>query len=221
MNYFSHFVFDHKLLDHEFNTGLLLPDITRKSIKKFYSPESTDEFLSHHRSFLDGCLQHYETDKKFHGSTFFSKYYELLNHEISHLSDLIEVERKWFISHIVLELLIDRVIVNFQEDLLDSFYYSLEHIDENSLKTFLKFYGMKDSDEFFVFFNHFRNAQYIYHYTDNNKFMYSLNRIMMRANVKVLSQSDNETILEKILHFEKEHFNNPVRMINEIRETLK
>jgi len=221
MNYFSHFVFDHHPQNHEYNTGLLLPDITRKSIKKFYRTGPAIDISDHHVQFMEGCLAHYESDKKFHRSNFFEKYYHLLNHQISNSSSLINVERKWFISHIIIELMIDRMIVNYQRELLDSFYDSLLNVNENSLRSFLKFYGMKDIDDFFVFFDHFRNAQYIYHYTDNNKFMYSLNRIMLRAKVKPLSENDTETILQIILNFEQTYFNDPIILLNEIRSILK
>jgi len=221
MNYFSHFIFDHQNLNHEYNTGLLLPDITRKSIKKFHKTENDFETSNHHKQFLEGCLKHYQSDKKFHSSTFFSSYYQLLNHEISHSSDLKNAERKWFISHILLELLIDRVIVNSHQYLLDSFYNSLLKVNEESLRLFLKSYGMKNTDEFFVFFNHFRNTQYIYHYTDNNKFMYSLNRIMLRARVKELSQNENNLILNIVLEFEQKHFNGSELLLQNIRAILQ
>lgn len=221
MNYFSHFVFDHYPNNYEYNTGLLLPDITRKYISKFRILDSNLELPDYHYQFLNGCLKHYESDKKFHSSFFFNQNYKRLNNLISNSQSLKNVERKWFISHIIFELLIDRIIVNYQRTLLDEFYFSLLNVDEFSLATFLGYYGMKDFDKFFNFFNHFRNTQYIYHYTDNNKFMYSLNRIMMRANVKELSQSDSEIILKIMLEFEQNYLNNPILMIEEIREILK
>ncbi len=218
MNYFSHFVFDHIPHNSEYNCGLLLPDITRKTIKKFYQPNSKIELSSFHVEFLNGCLKHYESDKKFHSSDFFNNHYAILNHQISHTGKFKNVERKWFISHVVLELLIDRVIVRYDQSLLDNFYFSLKNTDEINLSFFLKFYGMKNIDDFFMFFNHFRSTQYIYHYTDNIKFMYSLNRIMMRANVKELTQNDSQAILDIILNFELKYFSNPVKMLNEMKE---
>jgi hypothetical protein len=221
MNYFSHFVFDHQALNHEFNTGLLLPDITRKSIKKFYQSDKIIVSSQHHHQFLEGCLKHYLSDKKFHSSTFFSFYYHLLNQQISNSFELKNAERKWFISHILFELLIDRVIVNSHKHLLDSFYSSLLKVNEESLSMFLKTYEMKDIDKFFEFFNHFRNTQYIYHYTDNNKFMYSLNRIMLRAKVKELSQNENTILLNIVLEFEKNHFNDSEILLKKIRAILQ
>ena len=218
MNYFSHFIFDHIPLNHDYNTGLLLPDITRKKITKFnYDVNMPSEFSD---LFL-GCKRHYESDKKFHSSNFFHQHYNHLNHLISHSNYILDVERKWFISHIILELLIDRIFVKHQRSLLDNFYLSLIEVDEMKLRTYLKFFGMENIDEFFVFFNHFRSSQYIYHYTDNNKFMYSLNRIMMRANVKPLTQKNSDLILDVILEFEKTYFDQAESIMNEMKILLK
>ena len=221
MNYFSHFVIDHQPGNHEYNTGLLLPDITRKNIKKFYPQKEGQVFSNHHREFLLACLKHYESDKKFHESDFFNRYYLLLNHEInnSELSGI--VERKWFMSHIMLELLIDRVIVRRDKELLGSFYEGLLKVDENSLRSFLKFYGMQNDDDFFTFFNHFRSVQYIYNYIDNNTFMYSFNRIMMRAKVSELTQKDSEIMIGIMLDFEQNYFSDAEVMLGEMKAIFK
>lgn len=221
MNYFSHFVIDHQKNNHEYNTGLLLPDITKSWIKSFKNIFLNETFSIHQHELLKGCLQHYHSDKKFHGSLFFHKYYGLLNDEIKNIGLSDEVERKWFIAHIMLELLIDRVILRDNKILLDSFYESLQNVNEISLSDFLKLSGMKNDDEFFKFFNHFRSVQYIYFYADNIKFMYSLNRIMMRANVKELSEQNSAKLLNMMLRFEIIYFNNSAVLLDELKAVFE
>jgi hypothetical protein len=221
MNYFSHFVVDHHPNNYEYNTGLFLPDVTKSWVKTFRHPEPDSNFSVHQHELLKGCLKHYHSDKLFHGSDFFKKYYQALNTEIKSAGLSDRVERKWFISHIMLELLIDRVIVKAYPTLLDAFYESLEKVDHDNLRSFLKYYGMKKDDEFFRFFNHFREVRYIYYYTDNNKFIYSLNRIMMRVNIAELSESDGTILQQVLLSFEEKYFNRATVMLDELKAVFK
>jgi hypothetical protein len=121
----------------------------------------------------------------------------------------------------MVELLIDRVILRDNKILLDSFYESLQKVDERSLQNFLKFSGMINDDEFFVFFNHFRSVQYIYFYADNIKFMYSLNRIMMRAKVKELSEQNSSKLLNMMVQFESKYFNSTAVLLDELKAVFK
>jgi hypothetical protein len=216
MNYFSHFIVDHQPGNREYNTGLLLPDITKSWIKSFRHPEPGNHFSVHENDLLKGCFRHYDSDKAFHSSPFFNKYYELLHTSIKNeLGD--EVGRKWFISHITFELLLDRLFVKAFPSLLEAFYDSLSLVDEPALRKFLHFYGMKEDGEFLRFFNHFRSIRYIYYYTDNNKFLYSLNRIMMRVNIPPLTETNEKQLLAALLPFEEKYFSNANKVLEELK----
>ncbi len=217
MNYFSHYAIDHIQDNHDFNTGLLLPDITKKKIRTFKLTENSQIVPNHFQQLHLGCLQHYLSDKIFHSSDFFQKHADLLNYKLKNSGLSNFAERKWFISHVMLELLIDRVIIKEHIYLLDDFYHSLNKVDENNLRQFLHYFGMENSDEFFVFFNHFRSVQYIYHYTDNKKFMYSLNRIMLRAGLNELNIIDNNILEGVLVDFEQTYFNNSNELLNNLK----
>ncbi|MBP9185746.1 MAG: hypothetical protein KBE91_03115 [Bacteroidia bacterium] len=202
MNFFSHFFVDGKINQHEYNTGLLLPDITRgyiKSFKPLIPNLSNDEVY-----FREGCLKHYLADKHFHASVFFNNILNLANTIILDAKFSAALNRKWFLAHILAELMIDRILVKLYPESLNQFYYSLENISDNSLERFLVKYGMKETNNFFDFFNHFRKVQYIGYYPDNNKFVYSLNRIMIKAGVGEISEHDKAVLLQCSLELEKQ-----------------
>ena len=188
MNYFAHFFVDHKLGQHEYNTGLLLPDVTRGYLKTFKHDLVHDNTA--YSNFYQGCLAHYRADKLFHGSSFFTEVLALANAALNKANFSEALNRKWFLAHIMAELLIDRILITEYPDLLDEFYNSLQQINDNELHGFLNLYKIEDSPKFFEFFNHFRKVQYIRYYTDNNKFVYSLNRIMIRAGVGAMLEDD-------------------------------
>ncbi len=217
MNYFSHFFVDGIPNQHEYNTGLLLPDITRGKVRSFRHKlvfESTQS-----EQFFRGCAAHYHADKKFHASSFFNK---ILNDSSNIINTALfsnALSRKWFLAHILAELMLDRILVKNYPQELDRFYYSLEAVDDNNLADFLKQYGMSEIDSFFEFFNHFRKVQYIHYYTDNNKFVYSLNRIMIRAGVSAISDSDQLVLQEVILRLEEKLTTDTDGLIKQLKQS--
>jgi hypothetical protein len=220
VNYLSHFVIDHHPGSHYYNSALILPDITKRWIKTFKHPEPPLSFSPDQLALLQGCLMHYESDKTFHVSVFFEKYQALVNAHLKTKTFSEDVQRKWFIAHVLTELLIDRKIVGSRPDLVDSFYASLNAIDDRQLAEFLEYYGMTETADFSKFFNHFRSVQYIYYYADNNKFLYSLNRIMMRVGIKELSDQDAATMLEAILEIETLHMTDGTALLNELKQVF-
>ncbi|MES2690651.1 MAG: hypothetical protein V4658_09630 [Bacteroidota bacterium] len=200
MNYFSHYFVDHKEGRYAYNTGLLLPDITRKQVAKFTLKES---YTPLQQQFYEGCEAHYRGDKYFHSSPFFKMVLDHSNRLINESPFSDSVQRKWFLAHILGELMIDRILVKNYPEQLEGFYDSLNRADDNELADFLRLNGMEKIEVFFDFFNHFRKVQYIYYYADNNKFVYSLNRIMIQAGVGALTESDQDVLLNTTLKLEE------------------
>ena len=219
MNYFSHFFVDGKDNQHEYNTGLLLPDITRGKIKSFRHLQLFT--TSSNQNFFNGCAAHYHADKKFHASEFFSN--------ILHQSSLIinnakfnnDLNRKWFLAHILAELMLDRILVRMYPEMLHKFYNSLESINDSDLASYLTLYGMKDVQEFFEFFNHFRKVQYIYYYADNNKFVYSLNRIMIKAGITPISDFNQEVLCDAALLLEDKLKEDTTSLIINLKQSIQ
>lgn len=220
MNYLSHFIIDHTAADHYFNSALIFPDICKRWIKTFNHPEPSKDFTLNQHSLLNGCLRHYKRDKQFHASPFFEKYQQYVNNHLKTVNFTEAVERKWFIAHVLTELLIDRTFVRVYPQYVDAFYTSLTSIDNKELEGFLKYYGMVDSTEFFNFFDHFRTVKYIYYYTDNNKFLYSLTRIMLRVGLKELNGVDAQLMQEAIHYIESTCMSNGEVLLAELKEVF-
>lgn len=204
MNYLSHYAVDHRLGDVYYNTALILPDVTKRWIKTFKHPLPPETFTPKQHALVAGSIRHYHSDAAFHASSFFAHYLDQVDRAVkqSGLSDA--VNRKWFIAHILTELLIDRKIVHDAVHMCDSFYADLQLAEDSVLIPFLNFYGMADPEPFLQGFNHFRSVRYIYYYTDNNKFLYSLSRIMMRVGLPEPQASDAQKIVDAMLKVEAE-----------------
>jgi hypothetical protein len=219
LNYFSHFFVDGIENQHEYNTGLLLPDITRGKIKSFRHQLVFTSSKS--QQFFEGCTAHYSADKKFHASSFFNNILQEATQLINEAKFSPGLSRKWFLAHITGELMLDRILVKTHPEMLDKFYRSLTSINDGDLEIYLKVYGMTDTDAFFEFFNHFRKVQYIYYYTDNNKFVYSLNRIMIRAGVSAISDFNQQVLQDAILLLEEKLAADTDGLIKQLKQSIK
>lgn len=202
MNYFSHFWVDGKENDHFYNTGLILPDFARTHVKSFHHPPLFHN--QNHSKLHSGCLSHYRADKAFHQSPFFKGLLEQTSRIMNAAPFSALLKRKWFLSHILVELMLDRLLVKDNLSVLDAFYLSLNKVSDNELGAFLHLFQGVNIDAFTEKYNHFRSVQYIYFYVDNIKFVYSLNRIMMRAGAGELSQQDQDVLLQVVLELEQQ-----------------
>lgn len=197
MNYFAHFFVDHKLNQHEFNTGLFLPDVARGFVKTFKTslPDNSNQC---NVGFWEGCQTHYVADKKFHGSTFFQELLSISTQVTNNAAFTKELNRKWFLAHIMAEVMLDRILIKESPMVLDSFYHTLDTVADADLINYLTVFNCSDTNTFMEHFNHFRKVKYIYYYTDNNKFVYSLNRIMIRAGVGAITENNQQVLLNVV-----------------------
>jgi hypothetical protein len=221
VNYLSHFFIDSKQDDHYYNAALILPDIAKPWVKKIEASFISPIASVHQIELLNGALAHYRADKLFHASSFFEFYQYKINEYLKHILLSPDVNRKWFIAHVLTEILIDRQIVKLQPEIADGFYESLSAIDDAELAAFLRSCGVNDTDPFFLFLDRFRKARYIYYYADNNKFLYSLGRIMMRVGIKELGEKDGEKLLEAILTLESLWMSNPHQLLSDMKAIFK
>jgi hypothetical protein len=75
------------------------------------------------------------------------------------------------------------------------FYRSLHVIEPQPLKDFLQLHDILQGEEFFTKFERFRDVKYLFHYPDNEKMIYSLNRIMMQVGLFGLSAHNQKLLL--------------------------
>ena len=220
MNFLAHYLADHIPNDHYHNTGLILPDITRGFVSGFRNAPpngSPPEF----EGFFSGCSAHYKSDKIFHGSNFFHKYQEKTNDLLKSSGFGNSFSRKWFISHVIIELFLDRMIIKTDESIADAFYDTLSKTKDSILESYLLAYDCEDVEGFMEKYKHFRSVKYIYHYRNNNKFVYSLNRIMLRAGLKGLNEPDVKLLEELPTFMESSLISSPQDFIDEFREIFK
>ena len=215
MNYLSHFYIDQKPDNHYFNVGLLLPDFARNHVTIFPKLASFDK--EEHSQIHAGCMAHYAADKKFHSSDFFEHYTEAFKIHLKAAPFSDSFQRRWFLAHILFEMMIDRLLVKHIDGLCKTYYKGLDEVEQIVLGEFLLLNQAKNPDELLRNFNHFRNAKYIFQYIDNNTLVYSLSRVLQYAGVGMISLEDKLVLRQCIIELEESIFKNALQIITEVK----
>lgn len=182
-----------------FMVGCILPDLYRsfhKDIrvrhKHITIKHSSTEVINH---INEGILRHLEIDRLFHTSSFFKQHTKkitaiLKQHSFEHIDKYF-----FFLSHILIELMLDRILIKQYPKLTEQFYLTLDKIEEKYLEMHLKSINfVEHARGFNLFFNQFRRAQYLKGYIDNEKLIFALNKIWGRIGQQPFSSQDKKEL---------------------------
>jgi hypothetical protein len=133
---------------------------------------------------------------------------------------LAHFNRKWFLSHIIFEMLIDRLLVKHFPSACHSFYSDLDAIDTKILEEFVLRYSYKNIDQFMRNFKHFCEVKYLFAYVFNDSFVFSIARVYKQATTIEMSMSDRFFIKEFIIKIEQQYFYDPIIIIAELKKVF-
>lgn len=169
----------------------------------------------------EGCSKHLAADKRFHASLFFEKGSAQCLEVVKNLPFQETIQRKWFIGHILFEMLLDRLLVQHAPSVAPRFYSYMRQIEEQKLADFMNHHNCTDTVRFLRNFEHFRKVGYIANYTDNNLFAYSLSRVLMRAGLPPLSFADKHILMEGVQELESGFFANRQALLYELKNVFE
>lgn len=185
MNYFAHYYFDHRPGEVHHNLGLLTPDFVRNFLPGMrLQPE---RFPGHDypetNSLHLGTLKHVERDKRFHQSGFFKDIIPEIGKIIKPVFEEHNIPRTWFAAHLIAELMIDRILIKQETDLIARFYKELEQTRPEVIDAYLISLNINTTEEFNKRLQRFCELRYLMQYVHNPAFAFSLSRIYMYARV--------------------------------------
>lgn len=192
MNYLSHHFF-YAEEDSWHNTGLILPDWSRsapgrRQLRWEHHPEAEPK----HLELWEGCRKHYEADGWFHDCDYFTRSSNRIEEDLVQLQakGLMQGQRKWFLAHLLAEMLLDRVIMDKHPQALDHFYEDLNQVPYADIESFLLAAGKEDMGRFPQGHEGFIKSEFIRHYASDLGIAESLNRVAQRVGQKAFSEDD-------------------------------
>jgi hypothetical protein len=197
MNFLSHYYFDRHLTDDWFAIGVSTPDLLSIFNREVRLREShitalsfTPNLSAEQRGFFRGVLRHFEGDKVFHSSPFF--------HDETHtLAALLRrefgpdvVARSFFVSHILLELTLDKVLIQTHPGLLEKYYHHFDTHSPHEIAALTEWVAGVRLPSYEGFIEKFIERKFLYQYTHWDHVVYVLKRILQRVNVLQYSYLD-------------------------------
>lgn len=182
MNFLSHYFFDSREGNPHYNSGLVIPDL----IKSFLPLRDTKPYFqlgqeSPINEVLLGCERHIQRDKFFHNSNFFNQYNAFIFEELNKAGFIQTNIRLFFVSHVLYELLLDKLILNTYPNTIVNFYKDLISLQESHLNTFSLHLIPEKSNDFQHFYGKFTHSKFLYHYNNHQGIFESLNRLLNRT----------------------------------------
>ena len=222
MNFLSHYFLEDTHASPYRKLGALLPDFiyqfNRKLRKNIFShgmPESLE-----HRQLFEGIQSHYETDALFHGSDFFSRYSKLILARMKELPLPSVRFRTYFIAHVFLELMLDRLLVKQYPSASVKIYNDLESVNTEEAASYFSLTGNKVVySEFFDNFNRFLNARHLLFLADNEIFANALLRAYQKVNPAYPSREETEILMALADEIETEHRHELLGIFESLRQT--
>ena len=179
MNYISHFRLDRHREDY-IAFGTLFPDLARgplPHLRLFGIVPGLAHSGPVEESMKHGMLRHFEVDKKFHSSSFMLNYSSLLKERFMSSEAGKSGARMFFVSHILTEMLLDRVLLVHEPALGTEFYDLLARIDTEVITGLFRSHPEYQPERFTEFFHRFRDSRYLFSYLETEGLFYALNRI--------------------------------------------
>jgi len=195
LNFLSHYHFDKKNhSDPMFHLGLIFPDFLKFFVHQRYKPSQKKNMLP-----LDqGAIMHLSRDTHFHNALFFDKMCSKISAMIN-CTPAGNIPKTFFLAHILLEMGIDRVLMEDSLCTLDDFYSELALLNHSELLGHFEQCGMKDGAVFSEKLQNFITHKWLYQYLDNEKLPNSLQRVYIRIGIKETWKKEQNDSLVAIL----------------------
>ncbi len=197
MNYLSHFYFDRDEENKYYNIGLILPDLARSYISKLrINPYRNIEFTTHEiASINNGCNKHFASDRKFHNWMVFVDLTTRATDMIRENGDK-DINRDYFITHILVEVLLDKVLVDKNPSLPDDFYAMIESVEQEWVLKYMRYAGLQDDELWKGMHRRFMKAAFMRNYTSIENVVNAVEQVAIKTGLVELNQDQRDLLIE-------------------------
>lgn len=214
MNFLSHYQV-HSRDVHEFNFGLLFPDFLGILNRDYKLGQYKSDYAGPSNHFVEGLDYHVRADAYWHDCVYFKEKCQLLKDVFTSFGFGERPYRPFFMTHVALELLIDRQLVLKDEAVCENMYHSLANVDSVFLDGLFQQRG--ETERMLNFLKNFIDRRYVFSYGDNEMFVYALNRLFSRIGHPQLTFSNEEnrdTFVYQLDHAVKKDYNTILETIS-------
>ncbi len=200
MNYLSHFYVLPTFDDPYMTFGSIMPDLYR-SFKKEMKGLDGKSALNESAEFVSlkkGISNHIVSDSLFHNLPFFKKNTLKISNQLRGESALKMNKYVFFLSHLLLEMQMDKILMENNKGLVERFYDHVRLTDDTVLTSFVRRNIMDEMTDNFVHKkNVFLSRQFLKDYHSNTFIIQAISKIFEKIKVDPISKSD-QGIVEQL-----------------------
>jgi hypothetical protein len=180
-----------------YNIGLVLPDLARAHIPKLrINPYRNIEFTTEEIGAINrGCNRHFESDRKFHNWATFVRLSQEAIDQIRESGDK-DLDRDYFISHILVEILLDKILLEQNPNLAEEFYTMINSVEMDWILKYLRYSGLQDDELFKGNHRRFMKATFLKKYTSIENAISMLEQVAIRASLKEFTEGQKSLLTE-------------------------
>lgn len=197
MNYLSHYYFDRDEDNKYYNIGLVLPDLARHHISKLrINPYKNIEFTTEEIGSINrGCNRHFESDRKFHNWAVFVNLSQQAIDLIRESGEK-DLDRDYFISHILIEMMLDKILLDQNPGLADEFYEMIKKVEMDWILKYLRYSGLQDDELFKGQHRRFMKAAFLKNYTSIENVVEMVGQVAVRTGLEPFTEEQKELLVE-------------------------
>jgi hypothetical protein len=180
MHYLSHFYYELPAKSPLFTVGLGIPDLA-PGFSKAYNSAIKNSVLTVTPpldQIHEGILSHYAADKAFHNSPVFMNLVSLTTQSFLAAGLNRARLRLSVISHVAVEMMIDRQIMMENGQLVTDYYTLINNADEKLISDYFDLFSLEETKrKFFIRFQFFKQRRFLLLFTDPANIAEGLSRM--------------------------------------------
>lgn len=211
MNLVAHYYLDRDRVNSYFVVGAATPDllsIYNSSLRikaRHLRKMSEDQAGRITPPFLSGLYRHFFADGVFHLSPHFKEQTKRISNMLVEYFPDLDIQRKFFIGHILLELLIDKVLIDENPGILESYYGHFEGLQPfKELKKASELAVGHELPNYEAYMKKFMRRRYLYEYAKFEHIAWVLRRILRRVSIRNNEYLQSDTFTQLMIDYEKE-----------------
>lgn len=207
MHFLSHYYVDRNKNNPLFVAGAMLPDIA-PHFTKTYNKNIRNKSLNITGNEFDvhlGVLRHFEADAVFHNSQAFANSCKSIKQRLTETGLDKEKYRFWFLSHIATEVILDRILIINNPELVDEYYKVLNTVDILQLGGYLNFIVTNgDKNKILSNFIKFLEVRFLRYFTNTEGAAEGIVRTMLRATGVAFNEEDKQRLIGALHNIEND-----------------
>ncbi len=197
VNYLSHYYFDQDEENKYYNIGLILPDLARHYIPKLrINPYKNITFTTKEISSMnDGTNKHFASDRKFHNWMVFVDLTNKATDMIRESGDK-DINRDYFITHIMVEVLLDKILLDKNPNLANDFYAMVDSVEQEWILKFMRYAGLQDDELWKGQHKRFMKAGWLKNYTTLENVVGAVEQVCRSLDMIELSDDQRQLLID-------------------------